>query len=52
MANVRITYTYSSGDEVEAEIHVDDSFPDCVDEARAQAVRAVREITGIEVDEG
>ena len=52
MAHVRLTYTYPDGTEVEA---VEDSFPDCVDEARAQAVRALVELTGItaqEIEEG
>lgn len=44
MANVCITYTWADGTEVEVDIHLDDSFPDVLDEARAQAVRALRQI--------
>lgn len=54
MADIKLTYRYPDGTKAKVEIYVDDSFPDCLDEARAQAVRALKQIVGedAQVDEG
>jgi hypothetical protein len=46
MAYIRVTYTFADGDEVECECHVDESFPDAVAQARAEAMRGFREAFG------
>lgn len=43
MARVTIRYTFSDGDALAAQVDVPASYPDALDEARMQAVRAFRD---------
>lgn len=43
MVQVRVTYTFSDGGELEAECYLEESFPDAADQARGVAMRAFRE---------
>ena len=43
MATVTIKYGFADGDSILAQVEVPESYPDAIDEARAQAVRAFRE---------
>lgn len=44
MAVARITQAFTTGDEVCAEVEVEDSYPDCVAEAVSQVLRLWREV--------
>ena len=52
MANISITYAWGKHESISVEIYAEDSFPDAIDEARAQAVRGLKEtlndVCGIE----
>lgn len=43
MANICLTYTWGKHESLSVEIYAEDSYPDAVDEARAQACRAIRD---------
>lgn len=52
MSNICLTYAWGKHQSISVEIYAEDSFPDAMDEARAHAVRALKEtltdVCGIE----
>ncbi|MGH9088821.1 MAG: hypothetical protein ACRDYZ_12060 [Acidimicrobiales bacterium] len=51
MATVSLAYTFSDGDTIGVEVEVDDSYPDCVDEARKTAVNAFEQALAAACDQ-
>lgn len=47
MATVRLSFKWADGDELVTEVRVSESFPDALDEARAQAVKAHTEALAV-----
>lgn len=43
MSNICLTYAWGKNESISVEIYAEDAYPDALDEARAQAVRAVKE---------
>ena len=50
MAAVTITHAYADDETVSITVEVDESYPDALAEARATAVRAYHQATGVEFD--
>ena len=52
MSNICLTYAWGKHESISVEIYAEDAYPDAVDEARCQAVRALKEaladVCGIE----
>lgn len=46
MASVSITHRWADGSGTHVKVRVEDSFPDCVAEAKANAVAAMKDMLG------
>lgn len=47
MANVTASYYYADGEMATVSVDVENDYPDAIDEARVNAIRGLRELTGI-----
>lgn len=47
MASVTATYIWADGDSIQFDVVIENDYPDAMSHARATAVQAIRDITGM-----